>query len=324
MSVSSPFAQRDVAGRAGERPPFGVLGDHLLLRRVAAIGALDVGGLNSVGPRHHHRAILGVQPGECGRVKDENGGIIGRMARSPLKRRKALAFVALLSVWASLTMHAPQAQPLNAEPVAWMLFVDDLHLRFANTGRLRTLVRTVLDDVVEAGDLVAIRTSGPLPVLTDFGRSGDLLPLVKGLSGNGLRPSDIIAGASSGREVRYRMRMSLSLATSAMALLGQAGSSRRGLIYISDGYPLDVSALVEGRALAETAANNGVRVFAVDGRSLDDHTGAPAVADPAWNEYLTATQASLRVIAEQSGGSAIFDGDDLPAALQRISTSMRQ
>jgi hypothetical protein len=257
-------------------------------------------------------------------LKGENGGIIGRMARSSLKLRKALAFVGLFSLWASLPMHAPQAQPLNAEPVAWMLFVDDLHLQFTNTGRLRTLLRTVLNDFVKTGDLVAIRTSGPSAVLTDFSRSGDLLPQVKGLAGNGLRPTDIIAGATAGhREVRYRTRLSLSLATSAMALLGQVGHPRRGLIYISDGYPFDVSALVEGRALAQTAAVNGVRVFAVDGRSLDDRTGSVAVADPAWNEYLTATRTSLRIIAEQSGGFAILDGEDLPAALQRISNLMR-
>ncbi len=42
----------------------------------------------------------------------------------------------------------------------------------------------------------------------------------------------------------------------------------------------------------------------------------------AWN--LTATEASLRTIAEQSGGFAIFEGDNLPAALQRISNSMRE
>jgi hypothetical protein len=262
-------------------------------------------------------------------LKQENGGIIGRMAPSSLNLRKAVAFVGLFSLWANLSMHAAQAQPLNAEPVAWMLFVDDLHLRFTNTGRLRTLVRTVLDDVVEAGDLVAIRTSGPSSVLSDFGRSADLLPLVTRLTGNGLRPSDIIVGATSGhREVRYRTATALAGAISATALLGQVSHSRRGLIYISGGYPFDMSTLVAGRALAQTVADYRVRVFALDGRrllpdDLDDLAGA-AVAGPAWNEYLTATEASLLTIAEQSGGFVIFSGYDLPAALQRISNSMRE
>jgi hypothetical protein len=246
------------------------------------------------------------------------------MKRSTRVLRRGLALLGLITLFGSAVMHQPRAQSLQAGPVAWMLFFDDMHLDFRNTGRLRTFARTVVNELAEEGDLFAIRTSGPSAVLTDFSASGDLLPHLKKLAGNGLRPSDIIVGFNSAdREERYRTDVSLSAAISATAALGQADHARRGLIYISNGYPFDVAALAEGRALAHVAASNSVRIFVVDGRVLDLDEGNEGPTPPEWTDYLTAARTSLRIIAEQSGGFAVFDRDEMPAGLKRISSSMR-
>jgi hypothetical protein len=114
------------------------------------------------------------------------------MTRSTRVLRRGLALLGLIALFGSAVMHQPRAQSLQAASVAWMLFVDDMHLDFRNTGRLRTCARTVVNELAEEGDLFAIRTSGPSAVFTDFSTSGNLLPHLKMLVGNGLRPSDSI------------------------------------------------------------------------------------------------------------------------------------
>lgn len=184
---------------------------------------------------------------------------------------------------------------------------------FRNTGRIRDLVRKLLREVVLEGDVAAIRTTGPSRVLTTFQKSTALLTCVDKLSGAGLRANDIITVPPNPQiadEVRYRARVSLSGATAAVALLGDAEPVRRALLYISNGYPLDISTSVESRALSERASANGVRIFATDAASLDRSASAADTLGPRWDA--------------QSGGFAILDADDANVALQQVSTINRQ
>ena len=221
-------------------------------------------------------------------------------------------------------MAARQQSPSTAaDPVAWLVFVDDLHLDFRNTGRIRQLVQIFLNDIVLEGDLVAIRTSGPSVVLTDFSSARELLPVLKKLSGGGLRPNDIIGKVLGDEEMPYRARTALSSATAAAALLSQVEPRRRALLYVSNGYGLDTRTLLEARALAHVARTNGVRIVTIDAASMDRSPRDP-VTDRAWEAYRTAARESLRALAEQSGGFAILDVEDARAALQRVSNTVRQ
>jgi hypothetical protein len=245
------------------------------------------------------------------------------MTRFRPTKRTALALLGVMST-GSVLMQEPQAQQSNALPAAWMLFVDDLHLDFRNTGRLRDLLRTIIDTVAEPGDIMAIRTSGPSAVFADFSDAGRLLAEVKRVTGNGLLPRDIIAGAKSGDwEVRYRAHQSLSDAISATAVLGQVGPPARGLIYLSNGYPFDVAARPEYRALAQVAGTIGVRVFTVYGRILGAEAAGQSAVAPASDEHLTAERTSLQLIARDSGGFAVLEAYDLSKVLRRISTAIR-
>jgi hypothetical protein len=67
--------------------------------------------------------------------------------------RVLLALLGLISLFGTAVMHESRAHSLQAAPVAWMLFVDDMHLDFRNTGRLRTFARTVISELAEEGDL---------------------------------------------------------------------------------------------------------------------------------------------------------------------------
>jgi hypothetical protein len=235
--------------------------------------------------------------------------------------RKTVALFGLLFVITTAISAQSQASQGTAEPVAWMLFVDDLHLGFTNTGRLRDLVRTVLNALVRKGDVAAIRTPGPSSLMTVFRTPDDLISATKFLTGNGLRQSDIVA-APNDREVRYRMQTSLSHAAGAVAVLGQSEHARRALVFISEGYALDITEWPERRALAHTAGTNSVRIFVIDGRVAAADT-TPSPQDPAASAYLTAARTSLQTIAEESGGFAVFDRDALPSALKQISSAVR-
>jgi hypothetical protein len=92
-----------------------------------------------------------------------------RLSR-PFSQRLAarLALVVALSSNSIGCDAAAQSASAAADSVAWMLFVDDLHLDFRNTGRIRQLVQIFLKEIAREGDLVAIRTSGPSGVLERF------------------------------------------------------------------------------------------------------------------------------------------------------------
>jgi len=50
-------------------------------------------------------------------------------------------------------------EPPAAPGVLWLIFVDDLHVRFVDTGRLRTLIRTIATTLLAEGDLIAARAT---------------------------------------------------------------------------------------------------------------------------------------------------------------------
>jgi hypothetical protein len=260
-----------------------------------------------------------------GRLRDRRERQNTYMVAPSLKPRVVVALTVILSLLGA-TMVKPQTQPLRRDSVAWLVFVDDLHISFADTGRLRKLVRTMLTDVVQEGDVVAIRTTGSSAVLTDFKRNRELVTVVAELTGSGLRPSEA-AGTNQSvvlNEMQHRTHVSLSSAIGAVAILGQIESRHRGLLYISNGHPFDMTTFIEARALARVAGQNGVKIFAIDARSLDTSPQPPAVSDPGSDDHIKATRNSLRVLSEQSGGFAILDGDDMRPALQRMIDAIRQ
>lgn len=263
-----------------------------------------------------------MRPGSTARFVD-GAWSVARAGR-PVRLRACVALLALASL-SSTSMAARQQSPSTAaDPVAWLVFVDDLHLDFRNTGRIRQLVQIFLNDIALEGDLVAIRTSGPSVVLTDFSNPRELLPVSKKLWGGGLRPNEIIGKVlADEEELPNRARTTLSTAIAAAALLGQVESRRRALLHISNGYVFDIRTLIETRALLHVARTSGVRIFTLDAASMGRLPPDP-LTDPAWDAYKAASRESLRVLAEQGGGMAILDVQNARSALEQIRKSIRQ
>ena len=96
----------------------------------------------------------------------------------------------------------------------FLFFVDDLHLQFQNTGRVRELFKKISKDLVHEGDMFGIVSSGPSSIAIDMTYDRKRLDeAIKKMTGNGLKPSEII-NARTGREgpseVRYRAHVAFS------------------------------------------------------------------------------------------------------------------
>jgi VWFA-related protein len=135
----------------------------------------------------------------------------------------------------------PPARPTNdAAGRIFVIFVDDLHLDFRNTGRIRDLFKTVATELIHEGDMFAVVSSGPasieIPLTYDRRRLDEAL---KKVTGGGMRPQEILEqpdGAQGPPEIRYRAHTAMSTVYDLLKNLEQVHNRRKAFIYISNGY----------------------------------------------------------------------------------------
>ena len=135
----------------------------------------------------------------------------------------------------------PPARPTNdAAGRIFVIFVDDLHLDFRNTGRIRDLFKKVATELIHEGDMFAVVSSGPasieIPLTYDRRRLDEAL---KKVTGGGMRPQEILDqpdGAQGPPELRYRAHTAMSTVYDLLKNLEQVQNRRKALIYISNGY----------------------------------------------------------------------------------------
>jgi VWFA-related protein len=137
----------------------------------------------------------------------------------------------------------PAAPPPDMAGRIFILFVDDLHLDYAATGRLRDLFRKIRTELIHPGDRFAIVSTGPSSLAIDLTYDEKVIDQAMArISGAGLRPSDILQGGETSEgpsEVRYRAHVAFSTAYELMQKLDAIHSVRKILIYISSGYDFD-------------------------------------------------------------------------------------
>ena len=135
----------------------------------------------------------------------------------------------------------PPTKPRNdTSGRIFLFFVDDLHLQFHNTGRVRELFRKISKELVHEGDLFGIVSSGPSSIAVDMTYDRNRLEeAIKKMTGNELKPTDIIQGPSGAEgpsEVRYRAHVAFSTVSDVLTELEKVHNRRKALIYVSDGY----------------------------------------------------------------------------------------
>src|SRR5579864_2314329 len=135
----------------------------------------------------------------------------------------------------------PPTKPKNdVSGRIFLFFVDDLHLEFHNTGRLRDLFKRISKELVHDGDMFGIVSSGPSSIAVDMTYDRNRLDeAIKKMTGNELSPTDIIQGPSGAEgpsEVRYRAHVAFSTVSDVLTELEKVHNRRKALIYVSDGY----------------------------------------------------------------------------------------
>jgi VWFA-related protein len=150
----------------------------------------------------------------------------------------------------------PPPRPTNdAAGRIFLIFVDDLHMDFRNTGRIRELFKKVSKELIHDGDMFGIVSSGPSSLAIDMTYDRKRLDeAINKISGSGLKPSDIIDtpdGSQGPPEVRYRAHVAFSTVYDTLKQLEQVHNRRKAFIYVSNGYDFDPFATSRERASAE-------------------------------------------------------------------------
>ena len=135
----------------------------------------------------------------------------------------------------------PATRPTNdAAGRIFLIFVDDLHLDFRNTPRIRDLFKKIAKEVVHEGDMFGIVSTGPSSLAIDMTYDRKRLDeAIKKISGAGLSPKEILevpVGQQGPPEVRYRAHVAFSTAYDIMGKLQQVHNRRKAFIYVSNGY----------------------------------------------------------------------------------------
>jgi hypothetical protein len=226
------------------------------------------------------------------------------------------------------------AQASTSARVAWLIFVDGLHLDFVSTGRLRDVLRTAAATLGEGGALVGLQSSGPskvsLPPSTDL---VDRDAAIRRIVGNGLKPGDILVGSAPGatREVRYRAHTALSALYSAVASLASTAAPKKQIIYVGNGFAVVVEPVATSAPLppgvtpsvafiddaeirdelarvAQLGVDSGVTISALDPRPyLPTPLELPTVDAGVWQRFVDASHKTLRELTTPTGG-ALLDG----------------
>jgi VWFA-related protein len=268
----------------------------------------------------------------------------------------------------------PPSKPTNdAAGRIWLIFVDDLHLDFKNTGQIKNLFKKISSELVHEGDMFGIVSTGPSSLAIDLTYDRKrLTEAIDKISGAGLKPSEILdtpLGAEGPSEVRYRAHVAFDTAYGIMKTLEQVHNRRKAFVYVSNGYDFNpfsetrkkndqekwaemnpnagatdgsgnsnngdtsdtnpfmrtgnqfsfADLAAELSELTREANRANTTIYTIDPRGL---VGMPDLDEKVemmdFQNYVTTSQNSLRVLSEQTGGFATVNQNDFMKALKRI------
>jgi len=135
----------------------------------------------------------------------------------------------------------PESLPTNdAAGRVFLVFIDDLHLEFNQTPRLRTLLKDVLKNLIHAGDMFGVVSTGTSSISQPLTYDRQILEAISNkVSGGGLKPSEIINSSNAvgpGSELRHRAHVAFSTAYDLVNNLQRITNRRKAVLYISNGY----------------------------------------------------------------------------------------
>ena len=138
----------------------------------------------------------------------------------------------------------PPSRPVNDAAGRIIIFViDDLHLEFRDTHRVRRLFRDMAKELVHDGDLFGIVSTGTSSIAIDLTYDRTRMEeAANRITGGGLKPSEIIQQSSTGetpQEVMHRANVAFETVYDMLNNLQQTQHRRKAVVLISNGYDFD-------------------------------------------------------------------------------------
>ncbi len=154
----------------------------------------------------------------------------------------------------------PPSKPTNdAAGRIFLFFVDDLHLNFRDTPRIRQLFKKMEKELVHEGDMFGIVSTGTSSIAIDMTYDRKRMDeAINKISGSALKPSEIIEAPQSGNgpsELRYRAHVAFATAYDIVNSLAKVQNRRKAVIFVSDGYdfnPFEGSRYADPNVVGQT------------------------------------------------------------------------
>jgi VWFA-related protein len=172
----------------------------------------------------------------------------------------------------------PPARKPETEGRIFIIFIDDLHIQFRDTARLKAALREVRDTVLHENDLVGIVSSGYSSIAFDLSPDTGHVRLnqaIDRVSGAGRTAQEIVNGAE-GHDgpvgIRHDMFVTLKVAFDILEQAERVTDRRKAFIYVSSGYDFNPYKDARYQALLDlTGGGTPAQV---------DSGGPPAATDP--------------------------------------------
>lgn len=211
--------------------------------------------------------------------------------------------------------------------VTWLILVDDLHISFVESGRLRTLLRAIGTDLVRDSDTIVLGTTGPpnLPATPPVVDREGLREAGRRATGNALKLTvvrQLIQQGGRTGEVPLRERRAQDAAIELLSTVEGRTVTRPVLVFISSGWPLGPKS-PGTETLAARARSLNIPIVTIDPRYAGRSSGDP-LDDPTTIEVVNAAGASLQALADQTSGLALLAPRYLPYALERANAVARR
>jgi VWFA-related protein len=158
----------------------------------------------------------------------------------------------------------PPSRPTNDAAGRIILFViDDLHLDFDNTPRIRQLFQDMGKQLIHEGDLFGIVSTGTSSISVDMTYDRSRIDeTAKRISGGGLKPKDIIEQSATGevpQEVRHRAHVAFETVLDLIRNLESTHNRRKAVVVVSNGYDFDpFAASRQGTSMTPNSNNRNV------------------------------------------------------------------
>lgn len=227
-----------------------------------------------------------------------------------MRRLMALSFAASLAVGTAAAQ--------TPEPRTFLLIVDDLHIDFRQTPRVRKFLQD-LSKSARDEDTWTLVTTGSSAVKSDPKQGAThIRQAISRVTGNALKVrEELDAFGDQDHAAVVRRRASLTDIKIGQAISQAADrGALLSIVYLTGGYDARmVPAMSEVvRATADARARL-IIVSAFDIAPLLDPI--PDVRPDEWAAYIEATRQSLRTLADLTGGSLVFSREEFDAAFAR-------